>query len=356
MGTDVNGNSVNERGTYPFGESWYQSGSTSSQWICASYKRDIESSNDYALAREYVSTQGRFLSPDPLQGRAGDPQSWNRYAYVENDPINLRDPSGKGFWSALANLLVALFTLDAINLNGGGWAGFGQAGQQTAPMCGDHPCTGGDIVGMRCPLCAAGGGGSGQGGGSGNGGRPGGSSRADSGDPTLIAQEAPIEDPDIIRSESNTEVEWERPGMEPVEPEPVPDPIWSENSPIGVPIYNPFNGPLDYKTIGKNFQWYFPKTLEKTTTYYRNWGGEATLEGSPRGQWLATEPVGGLSARISYAIHPTWPNTLENLSAVEVPAGTTVYIGPAAAQPGMNGFLLGGGMQVFVAPNCPVKP
>jgi hypothetical protein len=64
------------------------------------------------LARSYASSNGRFLSPDPLEGIVGDPQSWNRYAYVENDPINLTDPSGQGFWEdlgfAIADVFLAL--------------------------------------------------------------------------------------------------------------------------------------------------------------------------------------------------------------------------------------------------------
>jgi len=96
--TDINGNCVGDQGTYPFGEVWYSNNDTgctttaSSSWIYTSYERDTESGNDYALARSYASSQGRFFAPDPLEGRVGDPQSWNRYAYVENDPINLSDP------------------------------------------------------------------------------------------------------------------------------------------------------------------------------------------------------------------------------------------------------------------------
>jgi hypothetical protein len=39
---------------------------------------------------------GRFITPDPYQGsiQLGDPDTWNRYAYVENDPINSTDPHG----------------------------------------------------------------------------------------------------------------------------------------------------------------------------------------------------------------------------------------------------------------------
>jgi len=39
---------------------------------------------------------GRFITPDPYGGSANpaNPQSWNRYSYVNNDPINKNDPSG----------------------------------------------------------------------------------------------------------------------------------------------------------------------------------------------------------------------------------------------------------------------
>ena len=45
-------------------------------------------------AREYQPTTGRFLDVDP-NFNAANPQSWNGYAYSNNDPTNLSDPSGK---------------------------------------------------------------------------------------------------------------------------------------------------------------------------------------------------------------------------------------------------------------------
>ncbi|MFN8009046.1 MAG: RHS repeat-associated core domain-containing protein [Terriglobia bacterium] len=64
-------------------------------------ERDAESGLDYFGARYFSSPQGRFTSPDPLlnSGRPDDPQSWNRYAYVNNNPLRYRDPLGMYKWA-----------------------------------------------------------------------------------------------------------------------------------------------------------------------------------------------------------------------------------------------------------------
>jgi len=64
----------------------------------ATYTRDSLTGLDYAVNRYYSSQWGRFLSPDPSVNSLGlgDPQSWNRYAYAMNDPVNLHDPAGLG--------------------------------------------------------------------------------------------------------------------------------------------------------------------------------------------------------------------------------------------------------------------
>ena len=58
--------------------------------------RDKESGLDLLGARHYSSTQGRFMSVDPLtsSGTVGNPQSWNRYTYGFNNPVVFADPSG----------------------------------------------------------------------------------------------------------------------------------------------------------------------------------------------------------------------------------------------------------------------
>lgn len=62
------------------------------------YERDNETGLDYAQARYYSSTQGRFTSTDPLYFQAMmaiDPQRFNLYAYARNNPLKFIDPSGE---------------------------------------------------------------------------------------------------------------------------------------------------------------------------------------------------------------------------------------------------------------------
>src|SRR5260370_31941634 len=91
--TDSSGNSLGQRGHYPFGETWYESG-TITKLQFTTYERDSESTNDYAMARTYINRFGRFPSSDPLAGSTGDPHSLNRYTYGRNPPASLIDPSG----------------------------------------------------------------------------------------------------------------------------------------------------------------------------------------------------------------------------------------------------------------------
>jgi RHS repeat-associated protein len=58
---------------------------------------DQENNGDHFGAREYSKTQGRWLTPDPAGLAAVDPtnpQTWNRYAYVTNNPVSFTDPLG----------------------------------------------------------------------------------------------------------------------------------------------------------------------------------------------------------------------------------------------------------------------
>jgi len=79
----------------PFGES----SSCATSWNFNSFTDDFhdsESNTEHTLYRQLSTTQGRWLSPDPYSGSMDlmNPQSLNRYAYVNNNPMNATDPSG----------------------------------------------------------------------------------------------------------------------------------------------------------------------------------------------------------------------------------------------------------------------
>jgi RHS repeat-associated protein len=59
------------------------------------YERDGNASDD-AMMRRFNRWHARFDQPDPYDGsyELTNPQSFNRYAYAANDPVNFTDPSG----------------------------------------------------------------------------------------------------------------------------------------------------------------------------------------------------------------------------------------------------------------------
>jgi RHS repeat-associated protein len=87
-------NNVQKTKYYPFGEERFVTKNNRKKF--GAYIRDEFSGLDYAEQRYYSSALGRFITPDPFEGsvRLGNPETWNRFAYVENDPINSTDPHG----------------------------------------------------------------------------------------------------------------------------------------------------------------------------------------------------------------------------------------------------------------------
>ena len=66
------------------------------RWKYAMTERDATSGLDHTWFRKYENLSGRWTSPDPTGDSMtiGDPQSLNRYSYVQSDPVNLLDPDG----------------------------------------------------------------------------------------------------------------------------------------------------------------------------------------------------------------------------------------------------------------------
>jgi len=105
-------------------------------------ERDAESGLDYFGARYYASTMGRWTSPDlPFADQSPqDPQSWNLYGYVRNNPLDSIDTNGritfliggtghrKSEWtgdSALGSEMRGFFEDDSFGVQSIEWSGGG---------------------------------------------------------------------------------------------------------------------------------------------------------------------------------------------------------------------------------------
>jgi RHS repeat-associated protein len=113
----------------PFGES--QASQTSGAVDASFTGQDqdtVGSLYDFTF-RRYSQSQGRWISPDPLGVGAVDPtnpQTWNRYAYVANNPLSYVDPLG------LEDCFCILYWDDGSD-GGGGGGGDGSSGGGTDP-------------------------------------------------------------------------------------------------------------------------------------------------------------------------------------------------------------------------------
>ena len=80
----------------PFGEQYATSGAGDGAFTGYQQNEFSDGLYDFPF-RKLSSSQGRWISPDPLgvgAVRITNPQSWNRYAYVLNNPMALVDPTG----------------------------------------------------------------------------------------------------------------------------------------------------------------------------------------------------------------------------------------------------------------------
>ena len=71
-------------------------------------ERDDATGLDHTWWRKYENLSGRWTSPDPYRGSMAiaNPQSFHRYNYTKNDPVNSIDPSGLldiCFWNIPTN-------------------------------------------------------------------------------------------------------------------------------------------------------------------------------------------------------------------------------------------------------------
>ena len=123
INTDANGGVISRSDYLPYGEELIAQGNRSSaekyqgdtvRQEFTGYERDNETELDFAQARMYGNSHGRFTSPDPykivaevqaeqnrekaaamLYRYISRPQQWNQYVYAVNNPLKYTDPSGE---------------------------------------------------------------------------------------------------------------------------------------------------------------------------------------------------------------------------------------------------------------------
>jgi RHS repeat-associated protein len=146
--TDGSGNLTYKGQFDPYGATlteWSGSGNTNlNSKKFTGYERDSATGLDYAQARMYNSSRGRFMTPDPIGLKGANhkiPQSLNRYSYVQNDPVNATDPTGEflsycgwGIWEQIVFGIAS----SGICSGGGWWGGFDyrEAYAKLAPVSG----------------------------------------------------------------------------------------------------------------------------------------------------------------------------------------------------------------------------
>jgi RHS repeat-associated protein len=132
---------------YPWGEERTSTPDGTDKF--GTYFRDATNNGigeDYASARYYNNNFGRFWSADPagkMAANPADPISWNRYAYVSNDPINKTDPLG--FCSPNDDPPCYSVTVGLYLSFGGGGGGPGPAGVNPAQFALDLADTRGKL-------------------------------------------------------------------------------------------------------------------------------------------------------------------------------------------------------------------
>jgi RHS repeat-associated protein len=98
-------NNMTRHDYLPFGEELFAptGGRSTAQGYSASngirqqftgQERDSELNLDFFKARFYNGLQGRFIGVDPGPLTPADPQNFNRYTYVQNNPLKFIDPNG----------------------------------------------------------------------------------------------------------------------------------------------------------------------------------------------------------------------------------------------------------------------
>src|SRR3989339_566523 len=94
--TNVSGGVVQKLDYLPFGSERVnvKTSGFDTRFTFTDQEKDDESGLMYYGARYYNPVIGRFTSVDPAFGNFMEPQSFNKYAYTQNNPLKYIDPTG----------------------------------------------------------------------------------------------------------------------------------------------------------------------------------------------------------------------------------------------------------------------
>jgi RHS repeat-associated protein len=91
---DDGGKIVTQHEYLPFGETWITEGDKKNAPKYNSQELDRETGYYFYNARHYDPEISRFVTADNIVDGEYDTQGWNRFAYVHNNPIRYKDPTG----------------------------------------------------------------------------------------------------------------------------------------------------------------------------------------------------------------------------------------------------------------------
>jgi RHS repeat-associated protein len=96
LATTAAGAVHSRQGYYPYGETRYAAGTLPTDFGFTGQRNDATIGLYDYHARWYDPFIGRFISADTIVPNPGNPQDFNRYSYVRNNPLKYVDPDGHG--------------------------------------------------------------------------------------------------------------------------------------------------------------------------------------------------------------------------------------------------------------------
>ncbi len=124
----------------PFGEQLPRGSGTTHKFT--GDERDSETNLDHTWFRQYSSTLGRWMHPDPAGLAAVDPsnpQSWNRYSYVVNNSLAFVDPLGLDTCYLDYSSITVNAVAELLSGGGGGMGPMSPCAGFVSRLCGPIP-------------------------------------------------------------------------------------------------------------------------------------------------------------------------------------------------------------------------